>query len=127
MIKRTIDVDGRWEVIIYYNINYNLFYIIAQDLEELDCSDKTIDYIKINMEHHRAKAVTINNNTIHKSIVLFNKHRIKRDYINSAVHEAEHIKQSILSTYHIEDKDEIPAYTIGYIVSKIIMPIINIL
>ena len=127
MIKRTIDIDGRWKVIVYYNVDYNLFNIIEQTLIDLNCSDETIYYIRVNMEHHRAKAVTINNNTIHKSIVLFNKHRTKRDYANSVVHEAEHIKQSILDVYNIQDKGEVSAYTVGYIASKMLMPIIKLL
>ena len=127
MIKRTIDIDGRWKVIVYYNVDYNLFNIIEQTLIDLNCSDEIIYYIRVNMEHHRAKAVTITNNNIHKSIVLFNKHHIKRDYINSAVHEAEHIKQSILDVYNIQDKGEVSAYTVGYIASKMLMPIIKLL
>ncbi len=35
------------------------------------------------------------------------------DYINSIVHEAEHIKQAMLKAYRVEDKGEPPAYTIG--------------
>ena len=40
------------------------------------------------------------------------------DYINSIVHEAEHVKQAMLRTYMIEDKGEPPAYTIGYLVER---------
>ena len=62
-----------------------------------------------------AKAVTVSNINKNISIVLFNKHKNNKDYINSIVHEAEHIKQHILHKYHVKDSGEEPAYTIGYI------------
>ena len=40
------------------------------------------------------------------------------DYIDSVVHEAEHVKQAMLKAYHVEDIGEPPAYTIGYLVGR---------
>ena len=68
--------------------------------------------------HRRAKAVTYSNIEKHISIVLFNTHTSRRDYINSIVHEAEHVKQAMLNAYDVEDRGEPPAYTIGYLVSQ---------
>lgn len=42
----------------------------------------------------------------------------KADYINSLVHEAEHVKQTMLKEYDVEDEGENPAYTIGYLVKR---------
>ena len=42
----------------------------------------------------------------------------KYDYVSSIVHEAEHVKQSILKAYNVPDEDEAPAYTIGFLVMK---------
>lgn len=70
------------------------------------------------MSTGRAKAVTYNSIEKHMSIVLFNRHRNQTDYINSIVHEAEHIKQAMLEAYKVEDVGEPPAYTIGYLVGR---------
>ena len=40
------------------------------------------------------------------------------DYINSLVHEAEHIKQAMLRAYKVRDTGENPAYTVGYLVMR---------
>lgn len=45
-------------------------------------------------------------------------HTSPQDYLDSIVHEAEHVKQAMLEAYQIEDKGEPPAYTIGYLVSR---------
>ena len=121
MIKKLIDIDDYWKVIVYYNINYNLFHVIEKDLYNINCKDYQINSIYNNMINKRAKAVTISSIDFETSIVLFNNHKSYLDYINSIVHEAEHIKQAMLDAYNVEDFGEAPAYTIGYIASQMLM------
>lgn len=73
------------------------------------------------MSNGLAKAVTVSNIEKHISVVLFNPHREMYDYINSIVHEAEHIKQDMLRAYNVDDSGEPPAYTIGYLVMKMLI------
>jgi hypothetical protein len=124
MIRNTININGYWKVIVYYNVNYNFFNVIYKDLKDINCSKSTIDKIYHNMFYNNAKGVTISNTYLYTSIVLLNKHKDYYDYINSIVHEAEHIKQSILKTYNIKDEGEPPAYTIGYIAKKMLIPVL---
>ena len=72
------------------------------------------------MSNHKAKAVTISALDYNVSIVLFNYHKSYYDYINSIIHEAEHIKQSMLYVYYVDDSGEPPAYTVGHIASQMI-------
>lgn len=126
MIKQLIDIDGYWKVIVYYNVNYNFFHYIEDDLIKINASDKTIDNIYYNVYSHKAKACTISSFKHKTSVVLFNKHSNYYDYVNSIIHEAEHVKQSMLEYYKIPDKGEAPAYTIGYLASQFIGEINNI-
>lgn len=121
MIKNIIDINGYWKIIVYYNVDYNLFQFIENDLLDIDISNKMINRVYNIMSNYEAKAVTISNNKYYTSVVCFNKHKNKYDYINSIVHEAEHIKQAMLETYNVDDKGEPPAYTIGFIVMKMLM------
>ena len=118
MIRQQFDVDGYWRVIVYYNLNYGLFGVVEKDLREAGISSKTIETLYGRMKSGRAKAVTCSNIYNKVSIVLFNKHKDRVDYINSLVHEAEHIKQAMLKSYRVKDEGEEPAYTIGYLVSR---------
>lgn len=120
MIKKLIDIDGYWKVIVYYNVNYNLFHIIEKDLYKIKCNAYQITSIYNNMINKKAKAVTISSIDYKTSIVLFNNHTSYIDYINSIIHEAEHIKQAMLYAYNVEDFGEAPAYTIGYIASQML-------
>jgi len=118
MTRQVIDVDGYWKVIVYYNVDYNLFEYIITDLEKIAAKGGAIYKIYTMMHSKQAKAVTYSNSNKHISIVLFNTHDTLDDYINSIVHEAEHVKQAMLMEYKIEDKGEPPAYTIGYLVKE---------
>ena len=124
MIRRTINIDDYWKVIVYYNVNYNFFNIISRELKKYGASNSTIKRIYNRMSKGKAKAVTINFYEEKVSVVLFNNHKSYYDYINSIIHEAEHIKQTMLEVYEVNDKGEAPAYTIGYVAMKMLMMII---
>lgn len=121
MIKQEFKVKHYWKVIVYYDIDYNLFEYIVNDLYSIVDNVTIINRIYYNMYKRNAKGVTISNIEKHISVVLFNKHKVYKDYINTIVHEAEHIKQAILKAYDVPDKGELPAYTIGYIAMKMLM------
>ncbi len=118
MYRSTINIQNYWRVIVYFDIDYDLFNIIAKDLSSINCPYKEINNIYYNM-HKEAKAFTFSNRFKHVSIVGFNNHATRIDYINSIVHESEHVKQAILNAYKVGDSGEPPAYTVGYIVMEL--------
>lgn len=119
MIKRIINVSNYWEVIVYYNIDYNFFDYIVKDLKSYNTPVERIRRIYRNMTT-TAKAFTYNNSYYKVSVVGFNIHSNKYDYINSIIHEAEHVKQAMLKYYNIKDEGENAAYTIAYIAMKML-------
>ena len=118
MIKQVFNVENYWKVVVYYSVDYHFFGVIAEDLLDIGFSLRSIDSLYDIMHSGKAKAVTCSSPHNHISIVLFNHHETKGDYINSIVHEAEHIKQSMLKAYNVSDSGEPPAYTIGYLVGR---------
>ena len=120
MIKQLINIDGYWKVIVYYNVDYNFFNDIAFELKAIGSPVEKIDDIYYNLKY-KAKAVTYSNIKEHISIVLFNYHKSRYDYINSIIHEAEHIKQHMLKAYNVEDEGEPSAYTVGYIAMRMLI------
>lgn len=118
MIRQSFDVEGFWKVIVYYNVDYNFFDSIKWELMVADISKEGIEEVWDTMSTGEAKAVTCSNVNMHISVVLFNSHTSEADYINSLVHEAEHVKQAMLQAYRVEDAGEPSAYTVGYIVMR---------
>ena len=127
MVKQVFSVESYWKVIIYYNVDYNFFDDILYELRMIGFSDKVIENTYKRMTSHKALAVTCSSPEYHTSIILFNTHSSEADYINSIVHEAEHVKQAILKAYRVNDIGEAPAYTVGYLVMKMYKTFRNLL
>ena len=118
MIRQQFDVGHYWKVTVWYSIDCSLFHIIAKELKEIGFAWNSIADVYWNMATGKAKAVTCSSLDRHESIVIFNPHTSKADYINSIVHEATHVMQAMLKTYQVRDEGEPPAYTVGFIVMK---------
>lgn len=118
MIKQHFYVEAYWEVMVFYDLDYDLFDMVYKELRKIGFSRNVIGILKKNMIEGRIKAVTCSNLDIHASIVILTKHHSRRDYMDSIVHEAEHIKQAMLEAYNIADSGEPPAYTIGYLIRR---------
>ena len=119
MIRQEFNVRSYWKVVVWWNLDYHFFDIVLNDIRVMGIDDETVRDIYKIMKSGRAKAVTISNVSKHASLILFNSHSNKIDYINSIVHESVHVKQAMLESYHVEDEGEAPAYTMGYLVSRI--------
>lgn len=118
MIRQEIDVDGYWKVVVYYDVDYDLFDVVADELLGAGLSRQELSGLYRKMSSGRAKAVTFSNEEERVSVVLLNRHQSLTDYVNSIVHEAEHVKQAMLRGYDVEDEGEEPAYTVGYLVGR---------
>lgn len=117
MIRQQFYVEHYWKVIIYYNLDDDFSFSVGKELSAIGFGSNDIKDIFYELKHN-AKAVTCSNGYYYTSIVLFNPHNNKQDYLDSIVHEAEHIKQAMLNAYKVEDKGEPPAYTIGYLIRR---------
>ena len=118
MIRQHFYVEHYWEVIVFYDLDFDLFNIIGDELLDIGFPLKDTDKLYYQLESGYAKAVTCSNLMYHKSIILLPPHTSPKDYLDSIVHEAEHVKQAMLEAYQVEDKGEPPAYTIGYLISR---------
>lgn len=123
MIKKVFNIDNKWKVIVYYNIDYNLFHYIADDISKLGISNASLYRVYKMMKSNKAKAVTISSPLKRCSIVGFNKTTSRYDLINSIAHEAVHVTEAMLNYYDINIEGESPAYTIGHLVEIMLQPL----
>ena len=105
---------GFWTIYVYYNIDNFPTY----RLKMLGVPSNQILEIQQKLAYNKAKAFTYNSEKYRASVVGFNKHSTFPDYINSIVHEAEHVKEAILEYYDVPNKGEEASETLGYIVSE---------
>ena len=118
MIRHAFSIQEYWKVVVYYNVDYSFSSVIRREMLENGFSREFIDGMLDTMQYDGAKGVTCTNADSHICFVLLNRHASKADYISTIVHEAEHVKQSMLEAYGVEDAGEAPAYALGYIISQ---------
>ena len=118
MIRQEFYVRHYWKVVVFYNVSYDLFSIVRGDLLGIGFPRENLETLYREIKNGSIKAVTCSNLERHTSILLFLPHSSQTDYLNSVVHEAEHVKQAMLEAYKVEDRGEPPAYTMGYIVGR---------
>lgn len=118
MIKQVIHIKTYWTIIVYYNVDYNRFYVIEKDLRRIDTPLEDIGDIIAKMESNYAKGVSITNPVYKTSIVLINKHCNKYDFINTIFHEVYHVHSAIFKYYSLTLNSEPAAELIGYIIEK---------
>jgi hypothetical protein len=118
MIKQNFNVEHYWKVTVFYDWNCDFLCDVVDVLKVGGFSKNFVRKVLYNMYVEDARAVTCSNISNKVSIVIFNQHKSKADYLNSIVHEAEHIKQALFKAYKAEDAGEPPAYAVGYIVMR---------
>lgn len=123
MIRKVFKVKDKWEVVVYYNIDYNLFDYIANDISKLGINDNSINRLYKMMYTHKAKAFTISSPVKKCSIVGINTSNSRLDFINSIAHEATHVAEAMMNYYGVKLEGEPIAYTIGYLVQIMIEPL----
>lgn len=92
MIKQVFNVKHYWKVIVYYDVDYNFLDSINKELYHYGFSKEPLDEMWYMLKVEKVKAVTCSNIYKNVSFIIFNKHHSKSDYINSIIHEAEHVK-----------------------------------
>ena len=116
MIRSVINIKDYWTIIIFININYDKFYIIENELLNINASYYTIDeiYDTISFKFNMAFAYT--NPKLRTSIIGINKATDISELLDSIIHEIDHIQADICKYYTVPLNSEDAAYLIGYIV-----------
>lgn len=123
---KVFNINNKWKVIVYYNIDYDFFNYIATDMKNLNIKNSIITKVYKTMKSGAAKAVTISSPLKKCSIVGINPTTSIYDLINSIAHEAVHVMEAMLNYYNIDIEGEPPAYTLGHLVQIMIQPLVLI-
>ena len=78
MIKQVFDIDGYWEVIVYWNMDYNFFGDVEFELMKTGFSKEAIEEVYDTLMNGNAKAVTCSRAGERRSVVIFNTHTSRR-------------------------------------------------
>lgn len=126
-MKQEIDVDGHWNIIVYYEIDINNIYSVLEELGNYGCSYKDQEVIYNMLIHKRNTGFTFNNTDEKISIIGIAKQTSGDQFLNTTVHELKHVQSCICNYYNISEKGEPAAYLIGYIAMEMYDFIVTII
>ena len=118
MVRQRLDVDGHWNIIIYYGLDSRYYNIIVKDLYKIKCTNKTIKEIYTVCVGKLNTGFTITNDFYKTTIVGINYTSSVRELISTIVHEGEHIMSHICKYYKVDTNSEQAAYLLQYIIAN---------
>ena len=106
--------DRDWNVLVYYNVDNDDFVEIEDSLIQLDCTDEEIDKA-FRVLRKKNTGFTFSNTDYKMSVVCIGKTTSVEQFVNTVIHEADHVQSHICSYYDIDKGSEKAAYLIGYL------------
>lgn len=126
MINIKFNIDKYdWKVYLYLNADKSDIELILHKLHELHCDyHKAMQAYKTISNDYINKGFTYTNYNENTSLIIICKAENKSQYINTIVHELNHLKSHIATMYNLDEKGEEVSYLIGDI-AEIIYDKIN--
>lgn len=115
MIKQRFYIERYdWKVVVLYETNKYDYYDIIAILKEI-CDDKIIfNRVSNNiLSNHKNTGFTYSNLDINCSLIIISETTSKDEFIDTLVHEIDHLQAHIATVYNIDMKSEEAAYLIG--------------
>lgn len=120
MIAQRFYLDKyKWSVVILYNVGQNDVEFVQDNLSKI-CDDKQ----KIKDSTRYIKRGDLNTGFIYSnldikiSLIVIGKATSNKEFLNTIVHEANHLQSHIATVYNLDEKGEEVCYLIGEVVEQ---------
>lgn len=110
-----------WDVVIYYTICDDQKAAVIHTLEKMDCTEKTMQSIKINLEKSSPDTgFTYSNYHQQKSLIVIHKASSIGEFLNTFEHEKNHLEMHICEALDINPYSEEAAILSGELAQQIL-------
>lgn len=120
MIAQRFYLDKyKWSVVILYNVGQNDVEFVQDNLSKI-CDDKQ----KIKDSTRYIERGDLNTGFIYSnldikiSLIVIGKATSNKEFLNTIVHEANHLQSHIATVYNLDEKGEEVCYLIGEVVEQ---------
>lgn len=114
MIRDYLDIDNHWGVLAYYDATPDDFARLGPILGEFGCPEQEIAKAWHTI-HETDKAFIYNAPWARMSVLVVGRVTHPAQFLNSLLHEFDHLQDGILEYYHVEHGTEDAAYLQGYL------------
>lgn len=114
MLRSYLDIDRHWGILAYYDVLPSDFAQLAPILREFGCHEREIEKAWRTV-HSPDKAFVFNAPWVRMSVMVVGRVTRPAQFLNSFMHEADHLQDAILQYYHVPQGTEQAAYLQGFI------------
>lgn len=114
MTRDYLDIDKHWGILAYYDATPSDFSQLGPILREFGCPEWEIKraYETVNRQD---KAFVFNAPWVRMSVMVVGRVSHPSQFLNSLLHEFDHLQDAILQYYQVEQGTEDAAYLQGYL------------
>lgn len=114
MLRDYLDIDKHWGILAYYDVTPEDFSQLGPILREFGCPEWEIDRACKTIRQTN-KAFVFNAPWARMSVMVVGRVSNPSQFINSLLHEFDHLQDCILEYYHVNHGTEDAAYLQGYL------------
>ena len=114
MIRDYLDIDHHWGILAYYDALPADFAQLGPILREFGCPENEIERAYQTV-HTTNKAFVFNAPWFRMSVMVVGRVTHPAQFLNSFMHETDHLQDAILSYYAVPQGTEDAAYLQGFI------------
>lgn len=114
MLRNYLDIDKHWGILAYYDATLSDFSQLAPILREFGCPEPEIKRA-YNTIHRPNKAFIFSAPWARMSVMVVGRVTHPSQFLNSLLHEFDHLQDTILSYYDVPQGTEDAAYLQGYL------------
>ena len=114
MLRDYLDIDRHWGILAYYDALPSDFAQLAPILREFGCPESEIGRAYSTI-HRTNKAFVFTAPWARMSVMVVGRVTHPSQFLNSLLHEFDHLQDAILQYYQVEHGTEDAAYLQGYL------------
>ena len=114
MIRDYLDIDKHWGILAYYDVHPSDFSQLAPILREFGCPETEIEKAWRTV-HLTNKAFVFPAPWARMSVMVVGRVTHPSQFLNSLLHEFDHLQDTILKYYGVPQGTEDAAYLQGYL------------
>lgn len=118
MTKHYIDIVGKWAFIFAYNIEEKALGEVGEWLEALGAEPRDIFRAQRVLTRMNT-GLTYSNTSLRMSVMCIGRADSETQWLDTIVHEIDHLKNAIINYYDVDNDSEDAAYLQGFIMKKI--------
>ena len=118
MIKHYVDIDGKWAVILAYDIGRDDLDEVSAWLDALGANEREIARAR-RVAMATNSGFTFSDPTLRMSVVCVSQATSPDQWWDTMVHELKHVQSHVCQHYHVAEDSEDAAYLIGYLMRQI--------